>query len=149
LPKEERMDLWEEVFLAKRLLTAALKPEGFNIGFNLGSSAGGSIEHLHAHIVPRWTGDNNFMPVVGDTRVLPQSLDATWEKLTGAARPLKTPTKTTHFPTPRHLSQLYADRHENLVHAERAFGVRIVTREEWLKIEAPEAPLAMAQDFFD
>jgi ATP adenylyltransferase len=81
LSREERADLMEEVFLAKRLLTAAMKPDGVNIGFNLGSAAGGSIAHLHGHIVPRWNGDNNFMPVLGQTRVLPQSLDATWERL--------------------------------------------------------------------
>ncbi len=77
----ERADLMEEVVFAKRLLTAAMKPDGVNIGFNLGSAAGGSIAHLHGHIVPRWNGDNNFMPVVGQTRVLPQSLEATWERL--------------------------------------------------------------------
>jgi ATP adenylyltransferase len=84
LSKPERADLMEEVVFAKRLLTAAMKPDGVNIGFNLGSSAGGSIAHLHGHIVPRWNGDNNFMPVVGQTRVLPQSLEATWERLSGA-----------------------------------------------------------------
>lgn len=89
LTTPERADLFDEIVLAKRLLTEALKPEGFNIGFNLGSAvAGGSIAHLHGHIVPRWNGDNNFMPVIGQTRVLPQSLDATWEKLTAAARSL-------------------------------------------------------------
>ena len=77
----ERSDLMEEITLARRLLSAAMKPDGVNIGFNLGSAAGGSIPHLHGHIVPRWNGDNNFMPVVGQTRVLPQSLDATWERL--------------------------------------------------------------------
>jgi ATP adenylyltransferase len=77
----ERADLMEEVVFAKRLLTAAMKPDGVNIGFNLGSAAGGSIAHLHGHIVPRWNGDNNFMPVVGQTRVLPQSLEATWDRL--------------------------------------------------------------------
>ncbi len=77
----ERADLMEEVVFAKRLLTAAMKPDGVNIGFNLGSAAGGSIAHLHGHIVPRWNGDNNFMPVLGQTRVLPQSLEATWERL--------------------------------------------------------------------
>jgi ATP adenylyltransferase len=82
LDAQERADLMEEVVLAKRLLAAALKPDGVNIGFNLGSAAGGSIAHLHGHIVPRWNGDNNFMPVVGQTRVLPQSLDGTWERLT-------------------------------------------------------------------
>ncbi len=80
-----RADLMEIMTFAKRLLAATLKPQGFNIGFNLCSAAGGSIAHLHGHIVPRWNGDNNFMPVLGHTRILPQSLDATWEKLNAAA----------------------------------------------------------------
>ena len=85
LDAAERADLFEEVILAKSLLTAALKPDGFNVGFNLGAAvAGGSIAHLHGHIVPRWNGDNNFMPVLAQTRILPQSLDATWEKITAA-----------------------------------------------------------------
>jgi ATP adenylyltransferase len=85
----ERADLMDEMIVAQRLLTAALKPDGFNIGFNLGASvAGGSIPHLHAHIVPRWNGDSNFMPVIGQTRILPQSLEATWEKLTAASQTL-------------------------------------------------------------
>ena len=58
------------------------------------------------------------------------------------------PTKTLHFSSPRHLSQLYADRQENLIHAERALGVRFVTREDWLKIEAPPESLALAEEFF-
>ena len=85
----ERADLMEEIVVAKRILSSALKPDGFNIGFNLGSVAGGSIAHLHAHIVPRWSGDNNFMPVVGHIRILPQSLAATWERLAEAAQALK------------------------------------------------------------
>jgi ATP adenylyltransferase len=82
LSAEENADLFGSIVAGKRLLRAALKPDGFNIGFNLGCSAGGSIPHLHGHIVPRWNGDNNFMPVLSQTRVLPQSLDATWERLT-------------------------------------------------------------------
>src|SRR5271154_2002857 len=58
------------------------------------------------------------------------------------------PAKTLHFPSPRHLSQLYAGKEENLAHAERALGVKLVTREDWLKIEAPVAPLALAEEFF-
>ena len=77
----ESAELMQEMVFAKKLLTAALKPDGFNIGFNLGSAAGGSIPHLHAHIVPRWNGDTNFMPVIGQTRTLPQSLETTWERL--------------------------------------------------------------------
>jgi ATP adenylyltransferase len=78
----ELADLMEEIVLARRLLAAAMKPDGVNVGFNLGSAAGGSIAHLHGHIVPRWNGDNNFMPVIGQTRVLPQSLEGTWDRLT-------------------------------------------------------------------
>jgi len=85
LDPEERADLFEIIIFGKRLLTAALKPDGFNVGFNLGSAAGGSIPHLHGHIVPRWNGDNNFMPVLGQTRTLPQSLEAMWERLIGVA----------------------------------------------------------------
>jgi len=81
LEPEERADLMEEITLGKEILRAALKPQGFNIGFNFGSAAGGSIPHLHAHIVPRWHGDTNFMPVIGNTRVLPDSLDAMYARL--------------------------------------------------------------------
>jgi len=75
LTPEERADLFETIILGKRLLGAALKPQGYNIGFNFGSAAGAGIpSHLHAHIVPRWNGDTNFMPVIGQTRVLPVAL---------------------------------------------------------------------------
>ena len=77
----ERTDLMEEIIFGKEVLRAALKPDAFNIGFNLGTAAGGSIMHLHAHIVPRWSGDTNFMPVIGQTRVLPQSLAAMYARL--------------------------------------------------------------------
>ncbi len=89
LDAADRADLMEILVTGKRLITAALKPDAFNLGFNLGSIAGGSILHLHAHIVPRWNGDNNFMPVLGQTRILPQALDATWERLRAAAVELK------------------------------------------------------------
>jgi ATP adenylyltransferase len=88
LGSAERADLMEEIVFARRLLSAAMKPDGVNMGFNLGSAAGGSIAHLHGHIVPRWNGDNNFMPVVGQTRVLPQSLEATWERLSAVVATL-------------------------------------------------------------
>ena len=86
----ERADLMEIIVTGKKLLKSALKPDGFNLGFNLGSAAGGSIAHLHAHLVPRWQGDNNFMPVIGHTRILPQSLEATWERLTAEVKALPT-----------------------------------------------------------
>ncbi|MBL9186977.1 MAG: HIT domain-containing protein [Opitutaceae bacterium] len=91
LTSAERADLMEEMIVGERLLTAVLRPDGFNIGFNLGAAvAGGSIAHLHGHIVPRWNGDTNFMPVLGQVRILPQALESTWEKLTAAAATLKT-----------------------------------------------------------
>jgi ATP adenylyltransferase len=89
----ERADLFEAIVFGQKLLTTAMKPDGFNLGFNLGSAvAGGSIAHLHGHIVPRWNGDNNFMPVIGQARILPQALDATWEKLAAAAVAIGRPT---------------------------------------------------------
>lgn len=79
-----RADLMEIITLGQEVLRAAIKPDGFNVGFNLGSAAGGSIVHLHAHIVPRWKGDNNFMPVVGQTRLLPQAVKSTYARLRAA-----------------------------------------------------------------
>ena len=89
LTSAERADLMEEIVVGRQLLQAAVKPNGFNVGFNLGSAAGGSIAHLHGHIVPRWNGDNNFMPVLAQTRVLPESLERAWEKLSAAAAKLR------------------------------------------------------------
>jgi ATP adenylyltransferase len=88
LTAAERADLMDEIILGKQILTAAIKPDAFNVGFNLGSAAGGSIPHLHAHIVPRWGGDTNFMPVIGQTRVLPQSLAAMYARLKETAEKL-------------------------------------------------------------
>lgn len=89
LTPAERADLMDEIILGKQILTAALQPDAFNVGFNLGTAAGGSIPHLHAHLVPRWTGDTNFMPVIGETRVLPQSLAAMYARLRETAVSLK------------------------------------------------------------
>jgi ATP adenylyltransferase len=85
LKAAERADLMDEIILGQEILQTALKPDGFNLGFNLGAAAGGSIRHLHAHIVPRWNGDTNFMPVIGKTRVLPQSLRAMYRRLRAVA----------------------------------------------------------------
>jgi ATP adenylyltransferase len=66
-------------------LRAVYRPDGLNLGINLGKSAGAGIAgHLHLHVLPRWTGDTNFMTVVAETRVVPESLDVTWEKLHAA-----------------------------------------------------------------
>ena len=82
LDPAERVDFFNQIIFSEDLLRVALRPDGFNIGFNLGAAAGAGIpRHLHAHIVPRWSGDTNFMPVLGNTRVLPQSLEAMWKRL--------------------------------------------------------------------
>jgi ATP adenylyltransferase len=75
------------IIRCQEVLGAVMRPAGFNIGINLGKVAGAGIPaHLHAHIVPRWDGDHNFMPVTADTHVLPQALDELWEKLSAGFR---------------------------------------------------------------
>lgn len=68
-----------------KAVTAAYRPHGFNIGVNQGRVAGAGVDgHLHVHVVPRWEGDTNFMPVVGDAKVLPEALETTFAKLSPA-----------------------------------------------------------------
>jgi ATP adenylyltransferase len=75
----EMMDLART---AQGVLSMAMGPHGFNLGMNQGSAAGAGIaDHLHLHLVPRWSGDTNFMPVTGDVRVMPQSLEETYAML--------------------------------------------------------------------
>jgi ATP adenylyltransferase len=79
---EERDELMTLTRRAEMALTEAYRPQGINIGINLGRPAGaGVLDHLHVHAVPRWNGDTNFMTVVGDTRVLPEDLQATRTRL--------------------------------------------------------------------
>jgi ATP adenylyltransferase len=67
---------------AERVLRAVYRPGGVNIGINVGKAAGAGVAgHIHMHVLPRWLGDVNFMTTVGETRVLPEELDMTWEKL--------------------------------------------------------------------
>ncbi len=75
LTPEERMEMTDLSIETVGILKAALHPDGLNLGYNLGAAAGAGLkDHVHQHIVPRWTGDTNFMPVLSDTRVMPQAL---------------------------------------------------------------------------
>ncbi len=76
LTDEELADLWKLTRRCVNALTQLIKPDGFNLGFNLGKAAGAGItDHLHIHVVPRWQGDTNFMPVIAKTSVVPQALN--------------------------------------------------------------------------
>lgn len=81
LSPEEGAAVFTATQRATRALTEAMNPGGFNLGVNQGAAAGASIEHFHLHVVPRWGGDTNFMPVLGDVKVLPEHLEATALKL--------------------------------------------------------------------
>lgn len=79
---EELADAMALVQRGVVVLGAEYRPDGYNIGLNQGSAAGAGIaDHLHIHVVPRWNGDANFMATVGDVRVLPETLERTWERL--------------------------------------------------------------------
>lgn len=89
LPEATLIELTFKLRDATRVLTEALRPQGLNIGMNLGRCAGAGLpDHLHWHIVPRWSGDTNFMPVIGDVRVIPESIAQTAEKFRAAAAKL-------------------------------------------------------------
>ncbi len=80
LPDCEWAELCHRLRDARRILQTALEPPGFNIGMNLGRCAGAGLpDHLHWHVVPRWGGDTNFLPVLGDIRVIPQTLQRVYE----------------------------------------------------------------------
>lgn len=84
LSPEELYEHFAMVAKSVKALKEALHPDGFNIGLNLGKVAGAGVEgHVHTHIVPRWQGDTNFMPVIAATRVIPEALAATYSKLQG------------------------------------------------------------------
>ena len=85
LTPEERHELADLTARAVGWLRVALAPDGFNVGMNLGAAGGAGIpRHLHVHVVPRWAGDTNFMPVVGGAKVIPEALDVTWAQLRAA-----------------------------------------------------------------
>ena len=90
LDAAERADLLDLVALAERALEKEYEPHGVNYGLNVGRVAGAGFPgHLHIHLVPRWDGDTNFMPVIARTRVLPESLAATWARLRRAIATLE------------------------------------------------------------
>jgi len=81
LSEQETMEMMSVATRMERVLSEVMDPQGFNIGINLGRVAGAGFGHLHMHIVPRWSGDTNFMPVVGDVKVVSEALARTYEKL--------------------------------------------------------------------
>jgi ATP adenylyltransferase len=82
LTGDEAVALWRQLTDAVRALKAGYSPDGLNVGANLGRSAGAGVPgHFHMHVVPRWNGDTNFMTTLAETRMLPESLPATYEKV--------------------------------------------------------------------
>ncbi len=84
LTEDELLEHFDLVRKSVKALREEYKPQGFNIGLNLGRTAGAGIEdHVHTHVIPRWNGDTNFVTVVSDIRVIPHALDATYAELAG------------------------------------------------------------------
>ena len=81
LSRKEILELFQLLQISTRILKRCFHPHGFNIGVNIGVSGGAGEDHIHFHIVPRWAGDTNFMPVVGETKIIPQYLEETYERL--------------------------------------------------------------------
>lgn len=78
LTATEQQEIMELLIKTQEVLTRVMRPQGFNVGFNIGEAAGAGVkDHVHGHVVPRWNGDTNFMPVLGGPRVVPESLDDT------------------------------------------------------------------------
>ncbi len=76
------VDMLAQVQLAQRVIRATMHPDGFNMGINEGKAAGaGYEEHVHLHVVPRWNGDTNFMPVLADVKVMPEHIDTVYQQL--------------------------------------------------------------------
>ncbi|MEN6372677.1 MAG: HIT domain-containing protein [Armatimonadota bacterium] len=85
LTDDELLSIMHLVSLGKQALAKAFSPDGYNIGINMGKTAGAGIaDHIHVHIVPRWNGDTNFMPVIADTKVMPQALSNTFDQISEA-----------------------------------------------------------------
>ncbi|AMM54204.1 HIT family protein [Pyrococcus kukulkanii] len=82
LTDEEMLEIMKLAALVMKAIRKVMKPDGFNLGFNIGKVAGAGIDgHVHLHIVPRWNGDTNFMPVIADTKVIPESLEQAYDEI--------------------------------------------------------------------
>ena len=84
LNDNELKELFDLLKTSLKVLKSSLRPHGFNIGINIGKVGGAGEDHLHIHIVPRWGGDTNFMPVIGETKTIPEYLEKTYQKLHSA-----------------------------------------------------------------
>jgi diadenosine tetraphosphate (Ap4A) HIT family hydrolase len=85
LDDDEAAELWSTVRAAVAAVRRAYRPDGMNVGFNLGSAGGAGVpDHLHGHVMPRWRGDTNFTTTIADLRILPEPLGLTWRKLRDA-----------------------------------------------------------------
>jgi ATP adenylyltransferase len=90
LTQQEVLDIWEILKLSIKALKETMSPDGFNIGINVGRVAGAGFEgHVHVHIVPRWNGDTNFMPVVAETKVISESLESVYRELKGVIKRIR------------------------------------------------------------
>lgn len=90
LSKEERQEIMGLAGESVEIMSKAMEAEGFNLGFNLGKAAGaGVVDHVHLHVVPRWVGDTNFLPIMSDTRSMPEYLHSTYDRLVGGFRGIK------------------------------------------------------------
>jgi ATP adenylyltransferase len=95
LGENEVVELWQLIAHAQALLRSAINAQGFNIGINLGECAGAGVtDHLHVHIVPRWSGDTNVMPMLGGARVLSEGLRAVYDKLIAAQSKIDLPSRS-------------------------------------------------------
>lgn len=82
LPRETAHEMMDLCQRCETVLRKLYRPDGINLGMNIGAAAGAGVAgHIHMHVLPRWIADANFMTVVGETRVLPESLDVTWERI--------------------------------------------------------------------
>jgi len=87
LSVDEMTAIMTDTVRAQKVLTNVAHPHGFNWGLNIGRAAGaGLVDHLHMHIVPRWSGDTNYMPVIADVKIIPQALEDIWEQLRQAMK---------------------------------------------------------------